>query len=187
MRLFLFRVLNFFTNEVVPHIPSFTVRHLWYRRVLGVSVGPQSWIHLNCYFWFYGRGENVRSGASIGESTRINRGCVIDLRGGLRIGDNVSVSAQAAIITASHEMNDPGFKLVDFPVVIEDYAWIGTRAMILPNVRIGRGAVVAAGAVVTRDVPAMAVVAGVPAKAVGTRRPDALNYSGGGGPAALFE
>jgi len=63
------------------------------------------------------------------------------------------------------------------PVVIEDHVWIGMRAIILPGVRIGRGAVVAVGAVVTRDVEPLTVVAGVPARVIGSRDPRGLDYA----------
>lgn len=187
LRLFAVRVLNYLTNQVVARIPSFTIRHLWYRHAVGLHIGHRTWVHLECYVWFYGRGQNVRTGAAIGDSTRINRRCTLDTRGGLRIGRNVSVSPEVMILTASHDMNDPGFALINLPVVIEDYVWIGTRATILPGVTIGRGAVVAAGAVVTRDVAPMTVVAGVPAKPVGERQEGSLEYLVGGGELALFE
>ncbi|HPU00025.1 MAG TPA: DapH/DapD/GlmU-related protein, partial [Armatimonadota bacterium] len=75
------------------------------------------------------------------------------------------------LITAQHDMNDPDFANVLAPIVIEDYVWIGSRATVLPGVRIGRGAVVAAGAVVTRDVAPLTVVGGVPARPIGERKP----------------
>lgn len=106
--------------------------------------------------------------------------------GGLRIGANASVSPEVAILTSSHDVNDPNFITVNHGVVIEDHAWIGTRATILPNVTIGRGAVVAAGSVVTRDVPPLTIVAGVPAKPVGTRDPANTKYVFDV-PAPLFE
>jgi acetyltransferase-like isoleucine patch superfamily enzyme len=171
---------------VVAHVPSFAFRRLWYRRALGMELGARTLVHLGCYIWFYGRGENVRAGARIGNYTWINRGCTLDLRGGLTIGENVSVSPEVSIVTASHDMHDPEFKLIDFPVVIEDHVWIGTRATVLPNVTIGRGAVVAAGAVVTTDVEPMAIVAGVPAKPVGRREEGGTSYVFDG-PAPLFE
>jgi len=100
---------------------------------------------------------------------------VLDGRGGLTIGDNVSVSAGVWLLTDGHAMNDPLFPEVLAPVCIGDYAWLGSRALVLPGVRIGDGAVVAAGAVVTKDVEPYAVVAGVPARAIGTRSSD-LRY-----------
>jgi acetyltransferase-like isoleucine patch superfamily enzyme len=79
------------------------------------------------------------------------------------------------IWTLEHDPQSPAFATTGGPVVIEDYAWVSCRTVILPNVRIGRGAVVAAGAVVTRDVPDYAIVGGVPAKVIGERSRD-LNY-----------
>jgi maltose O-acetyltransferase len=105
----------------------------------------------------------------IGARTIINRGCCLDARSGLRIGEDVSISPEVAILTTQHDVNDPGFALQGRPVVIEDHVWIGMRAMVLPGVTIGRGAVVAAGAVVTSDVGPLEIVAGVPARVVGRR------------------
>lgn len=72
-------------------------------------------------------------------------------------------------MTAEHDIDDPYFVGTEAPVHIGDYAWISSRATILPGVRIGNGAVVAAGAVVTKDVPDYTVVGGVPAKLIGVR------------------
>jgi len=74
-----------------------------------------------------------------------------------------------------HDINDPYFKETGAPVIIEDYVVIGTRVTILPGVHIGRGAVVASGAVVTHDVPEYSVVAGIPAKIISKRNSD-LRY-----------
>ncbi len=186
-RLFVFQVINYVTNQLVNRIPSATVRHLWYRKALAIDIGPRTWVHLGCYVWYYGRGENRRRGVCIGPSTRINRSCTLDVRGGLSIGANVSVSPEVMILTASHDMHHSDFTLIDHPVVVEDYVWIGSRATIMPGVRIGRGAVVAAGSVVTRDVEPLTVVAGVPARPVGERSEAALGYAVGGGVAPLFE
>ncbi len=112
------------------------------------------------------------NGIRIGDHTAIGRRTYLDGRADLEIGDCVSISPDTQILTAQHDMNDPDFGNVYGPVTIEDYVWIGTRALILPGVRIGRGAVVAAGAVVTRDVPPLTVVGGVPARPIGTRNPD---------------
>lgn len=170
-KLFLVRVINYLTNHVVSHLPSFRLRHAWYRRVLGVRLGKGSGIHLNSYIWFTGPGRMRREGLlTIGHHTRINRGCCLDARGGISIGDNVSISPEVVILTMEHLKEDPGFATVTRRVHIDDYAWLGMRAMVMPGVTIGRGAVVAAGAVVTRDVAAGAVVGGVPARPIGERR-----------------
>jgi maltose O-acetyltransferase len=176
MKLFLVRILNYMTNHVVSHVPSWKLRHVWYRRVLGISLGKGSGIHLGCYVWFYGPGQLRREGLVIGTNSRVNRGCTLDTRGGLRIGDNVSISPEVTILTAYHPVDDPEFRVATKPVEIDDYAFVGARATILAGVTVGRGAVVAAGAVVTRDVPPLAIVGGVPALQVGTRPADALGY-----------
>jgi maltose O-acetyltransferase len=84
----------------------------------------------------------------------------------------VSISPDVTVLTSQHLYDDPTFALVSRPVVIEDYVWIGTRAMVMPGVTIGRGAVVAAGAVVTKDVAPLEVVGGVPARPIGRRSLD---------------
>ena len=175
-RLFAIRVLNYLTNEIVCHVPSFALRRLWYRRALGVEMGAHAGIHLACRISFFGPGQLRRNGLSIGDHSRINRACLLDARGGLAIGANVSISPEVVILTASHGVDDPDFCLETRPVKIEDHVWIGTRAMVMPGVTLGRGCVVAAGAVVTRDVAPLAIVAGVPARPVAKRAADALGY-----------
>ena len=79
-----------------------------------------------------------------------------------------------------HDLNDDYHKAIWGNVIIEDYVWIASRVTILPNVHIGKGAVIAAGAVVTKDVPPMAIVVGVPARIIGTRKSKLkyqLNYT----------
>jgi maltose O-acetyltransferase len=176
LKLFVVRVLNYLTNYVVSHVPSFRLRHAWYRRVLGIDLGRGAAVYMGCYVWFYGPGQLRRDGLTIGACSRINRNCTLDTRGSLRIGENVSVSPEVTILTAFHPVDDPAFRVVGRPVTIEDHAWIGTRATILPGVTLGRGCVVAAGAVVTRDVAPLDIVAGVPARPVGTRPEEATHY-----------
>ena len=112
---------------------------------------------------------------SIGEYCNINKHVVLDGRGGLFIGSCVDIAQDVNIWTEQHDYDSPTFNAVSAPVIIEDYVWIASRATILPGVKIGKGAVVACGAVVTKDVPDYTVVAGVPAKPIGTRNND-LNY-----------
>jgi acetyltransferase-like isoleucine patch superfamily enzyme len=130
-------------------------------------------VFLGVYVWFHGPRETRRYGVAIGRNSQINRNCTIDIRSGLTIGDNVTISPEVMILGGSHDVNDPTFPDVDDgPVTIEDYVFIGSRAMILPGVTIGRGAVVTAGAIVTKDVAPMTVVAGVPAKPVAVAERD---------------
>lgn len=112
----------------------------------------------------------------VGAHTNINKRCVLDGRGGLKIGDNVDIAQETNIWTEQHDYNDPTYKSVCKEVIIDDYVWLASRVTVLPDVHIGRGAVVASGAVVTKDVPPLAIVAGMPAKIIGYRKEEALQY-----------
>lgn len=113
----------------------------------------------------------------MGNNSVVNQKCRLDTRGSIFIGNNVSISAEVCILTADHDLRSPAFAGRTKPVTIADFAFVGTRALILPGVSVGRGAAIGAGAVVTRDVPECAIVAGCPAKRIGVRDPSALNYS----------
>jgi len=113
---------------------------------------------------------------TIGNYTAINRRCYLDGRVGIRIGNCVSISPETYIISLSHDPQSKNFAIVGKEVVIEDYVWIGARAMILPGVTLSKGCVVAAGSVVTKDVPPYTIVAGVPAQKIGERT-KALDYT----------
>lgn len=106
----------------------------------------------------------------VGKSTNINKKCVLDGRGGLIIGNNVDIAQEVNIWTEQHDYNSSDFKSIVSPVTIDDYVWIASRATILPGVNIGRGAVIACGAVVTKDILPLSIVAGVPARVIGHRK-----------------
>ena len=112
----------------------------------------------------------------VGAHTNINKRCVLDGRGGVIIGNNVDIAQETNIWTEQHDYNSPTYKSVCKEVIIEDYVWLASRVTVLPGVHIGRGAVVASGAVVTKDVPPLAIVAGIPAKIIGYRKEEALHY-----------
>lgn len=113
---------------------------------------------------------------SIGDNTTINKKVLIDGRGGkIIIGENVDIAQECNIWTLQHDYNSPVYKATGNDVVIEDYVWIASRCTILPGVRIGYGAVVAACSVVTKDVPSLSIVAGCPAKVIG-KREDCMQY-----------
>lgn len=100
----------------------------------------------------------------------------IDLHDRVRIGQNVIINDEVLLLTGSHDVKDPGFQLVTRPITIHDYAWIATRATILPGVTIGKGAVVGAGAVVSMDVPDYNIVVGNPATKLAKSRTRELSY-----------
>jgi len=96
----------------------------------------------------------------------INNLCQIDYSGGIEFGTNCCLSEMVLIETHSHGY-DPHSPSQAAPLVIEDNVWIGTRAVILPQVaRIGRGSIVAAGSIVTHSVPPNVIVGGNPARII---------------------
>ncbi|HMA36752.1 MAG TPA: acyltransferase [Chloroflexia bacterium] len=170
MKRVLVALVAYLTNHIVAAIPFYTLRHAWYRYVLGIQLGRGAALCMGQFVWFFSLSQIRRDGFVIGRDSLINRGCVLDARGPVHIGAHVSISANVVILTTQHQVNHPRFSTETRPVVVEDYAWIGMRAMIMPGVTIGEGAVVAAGAVVTRDVPPYTVVGGSPARPIGRRR-----------------
>lgn len=160
-------------NHWLTNVPSNRVRVAYLRHVLGYDIGARTFIHMGCFF----DGDRI----SIGDNSVIGRQCFLGGSGGaLSIGNNVSITARSYMFCASHDPNSPTFEAVYGDVVIDDYAWIGAGATIQPGVRVGRGAVLGAVAVATKDVPAYGIWAGVPAKQIGTRNPEltyTLDYS----------
>src|SRR5476651_846640 len=114
---------------------------------------------------------------SIGNKTSINQYTVINGEGGVTIGNSVIVAAFVAMFAANHNFDDPNLPILEQGtgtkggIKIEDDVWIGTHAVILDGVMIGRGSVIGAGAVVTKDVLPYSVMMGVPAKRVRSRLP----------------
>ena len=108
-------------------------------------------------------GQNI----TIGKNVFINSGCCFQDQGGIEIGDNVLIGQQVVLATLNHDlMPEKRANMSPAPIKIGDDVWIGAHATILAGVTIGNGAVIAAGAVVTKDVPANTIVGGVPAKII---------------------
>jgi acetyltransferase-like isoleucine patch superfamily enzyme len=162
MKRFLSETRLYICNHIVAHIPSHTIRLWFYNKVMGFKIGKGSTILMNCSF------DCTRS-FTIGENSTINAGCRLDNRGGITIGNNVSISSDVVILTADHDMNSSDFAGRINPVFIEDYVWVGIRATILPGVNVEKGAVLAAGSLVTKNINSYQVVGGVPAKFIKNR------------------
>jgi len=118
---------------------------------------------------------NMR-GLSIGDESSLGA-CDVMLHASVTIGARVVVNDGARLLTASHALRDSRWSTVSAAIVIEDYAWIATGAIILGGVTIGRGAVVGAGAVVRHDVPAYSLAIGNPAVVIPDARASELDYS----------
>lgn len=112
----------------------------------------------------------------IGSNSYINRNVLLDGRSGLEIGDNVDIGEYVKIWSLEHDPNDANHSHRGGKTLIEDHVWIAPWSIILPGVKIGKGAVIGAGSVVTRDVPPLAIVAGTPARQIGTRNNN-LSYT----------
>ncbi len=141
------------------------IRMWLYRSFLGMDMGR------DCLVWAGNRFNDI-TGFSMGNNVIVGPDNVFLIRGGIEIGNNVNLSGFSFFISQSHDVNDPyGHTLLE-KIRIKDDAWVATHAMIMPGVTIGRGAVVAAGSVVVRDVPDYVVVAGNPARQIGTRSTD---------------
>lgn len=111
---------------------------------------------------------------SIGADVSIGKSAMLLCHGSVTVGDKVMIAHGAQIVSAGHRIPSAGASmrfsgLEVAPIVIEDEAWIGAGAIVLPGVTVGRGSVVAAGAVVTKDVAPNTMVGGVPATVIGER------------------
>lgn len=136
----------------------------WHLKLILKSIG------LNVQF---GSGIKIRKGKNmtIGNNVRIGANCIFSAVGGIEIGNNVAFGPEVLIWTDNHNYYEPERLpfdniLIRKKVKISDYCWIGARVSICPGVTVGEGAVVAMGAVVSKDVPKCAVVAGNPARIV---------------------
>ncbi|PIQ72996.1 acetyltransferase [Candidatus Roizmanbacteria bacterium CG11_big_fil_rev_8_21_14_0_20_35_14] len=168
------RIKNIFLESevywlhLIGCVPCHCFRRFFYR-LAGIKIGKGSVIHTKARFY---DPRNI----ILDEDTIVGEGVVLDGREKLVIGSHVDIASEVMIYNSQHDIEDENFSAVDKPVVIEDYVFVGPRSIILPGVKIGKGAVVGAGAVVTKDVPPFAIVGGVPAKIIGERKLKTLNY-----------
>ncbi|RXZ72206.1 acyltransferase [Agromyces albus] len=154
---------NFFITYMPGHWLRLGVLRLW-----GAKIGKDTSVF---------RGTTVLGidKLRIGEATVISFRCLLDARGGLTIGNSVVIASDVHFITGTHFPDSDTFEYTLLPIAIGDHAWIASRATVLPDVTIGRGAVVGATSLVRDDVADMEIVAGVPAKVRGQRE-SALAY-----------
>ncbi len=159
----------------VGYIPSHFIRRFFYR-LAGMKIGSGSTLHM------MGRVYDPRH-VSIGQDSIIGERFSLDGRkqlkgsaGGLEIGNHVDIASEVMIWTSQHDIHSADMAPIEAKVMVEDYVFIGPRAIILPGVTIGRGAIVGAGAVVTKNVESLSIVGGVPAKEIGKRQVGELAY-----------
>lgn len=156
------------STRLIPSIPSQHIRN-WSLQKMGVKMN----MNVKFYSGFSIRNpENlvIEEGVSIGPKV------LLDARCGLTIRKNAVIAYDAIIWTLNHDYNNVNFCGKGAPVEIGAYAWVCSRAIILPGVTIGEGAVVASGAIVTKDVAPYTVVGGIPAKKIGNREQKQYDY-----------
>lgn len=157
-----------FLLHCIGHVPSHHIRRFFYR-LAGVKIGSGSTIHTGARFYNPG---NIK----IGKDSILGEGIVLDGREQIIIGDHVDIASEVMIYNSQHDIHSTDFHAVSEKVIIEEFVFIGPRAIILPGVKLAKGAVVGAGAVVTKDVPEYAIVGGIPAKVIGERQEKNLSY-----------
>ncbi len=152
------------------------IRAFLTKRILD-ECGDNVWIEKGAYFG-NGCGRKLGNNSGIGINARIGKYTFI--------GDDVMMGQDVLIFTRNHEFKDINIPIrrqgfTDYsPVIIEDDVWIGARVIILPGVRIGKGAIISAGAVVTKDVEPYSIVGGVPARFIRSRKqPSDINQNCG--------
>jgi maltose O-acetyltransferase len=152
----------------VGYIPIHTIRKFFYI-MSGVNMPFNSTIHMFANFF---NPQNI----VIGQDTIIGDHCFLDGRAPLTIGSHVGIASQVLIYNDEHDLHSSDYGNSFGPVTIGDYVFVGPRAIILPNVTIGTGAVVAAGAVVTKNIPDFEIWGGIPAKKISDRQLKNPNY-----------
>ncbi|WP_258848509.1 acyltransferase [Polaribacter sp. WD7] len=157
------KIFYFILNAYLLKFPSRSVRKLVLKKVLK-KIGTDT---------NFLRGVEIREAANIyiGNNSVVNSKVLLDGRGGiLKIGNNVDIAQETNIWTLGHDPHSDFHDSKGGPVTIDDYVWIASRVTILPNIRIGRGAVIASNSVVTKNIEPMSIVAGNPAKPIGKRK-----------------
>lgn len=168
MRNYYYGLKNFVVGYVFTSVPSHRLRNLLLR-MGGINMGKDVRFYLNTKVR-NPNGITIHPGVSVGPQV------LLDGRKGITIHQCAVIAYDAIIWTLNHDYNDTNFVGKGAPVEVGPYAWICSRSIILPGIKIGEGAVVASGAVVTRDVEPYTIVGGIPAKPIGKRKINKYNY-----------
>lgn len=157
--------------NTLQYLPSQTLRKLILKFIYQMNLSMKAIVYHGCEFrepWNI----TIDEGASIGDH------CVLDGRNGLHIEHDVNIGSRVFIWTEQHDYNDPYFRCNNKggAVIIKERAWLSAGTIVLPKVTVGKGAVLAAGAVATKDLYDYTVYGGIPAKRIAIRSMN-LNYS----------
>lgn len=149
------------------------LQYLKYKKVRFKSLGKDC--NFKALSSTFDKSENI----TLGDNVWIGKGAYLDGSGDIKIGNGVIMAADVVIYTRSHNFDSDDLSALPFDnisllssVEIDDYVWLGRKVMIMPGVKIGKGAVIGGGAVVAKDIPEYAVAVGNPAKVVKYRNKD---------------
>jgi len=159
-----------FCNFVIAFIPFHFIRLSYYKYVMNFKIGKGSSIHLGCHF-------NTPGLFEMKENSTINQFCHVDNRGGVTIGNNVSISPKVSMVTVDHDVNHEDALARVGPIMIEDFVFIGYGAIILKNSTLKTGTVLGSGSLLTGSTEPYGIYFGVPAKFKKIRNSN-LRYTG---------
>lgn len=154
--------ISLWGNRVINKLPSRHIRK-WFYQSLGAKLGKDCFPCRRVEIL-------LPKGLELGDRVSVGWFAELDARGGIVVDRDTNISSHVKLITGSHDINDPKFTADFLPIHIGHHCWIGTGATILQGVRIGDGAIIAAGSVVAKNVSPWTVVGGVPAKKIGSRK-----------------
>lgn len=161
-------VVEWISIRLFLKFPSKHFRRFFLNCYKNVHIEKTALLYGGVYWW--------KGSLQIGSGCNIGFKCHLDCRRGIYIGKNVTVASEVMFWSLHHDYNDLHFGVKGGKISVGDYCWICSRAIILPGVKIGEGAVVAAGAVVCKDVEPWSIVGGVPAKKIGERERKEYEY-----------
>lgn len=160
---------EFILNDVTPCLFSRHLRRFIYTKLYNAKIGKNVCMYRSLEL------RNPRNLVIDGDNS-IGKNVMLDARKGLHIEKGCVIASHVLIWTLHHDYNSDDFHVIGAPVTLGAHSWICSRAIILPGVNIGKGAVVASGAVVTKDVPPYAIVGGIPARIIGKRAEKDFQY-----------
>jgi putative colanic acid biosynthesis acetyltransferase WcaF len=150
----------------ITPIPFFACRAC-ILRFFGAEVGISTYVYPNVRIWAPWQ-------LVLGDKATLGPGVEVYNPGGVHLGHHAIVSQDAYLCGGSHDFNDLAFPMTWAPIVLEPYSWICARAVVLPGVTVGKGAILGAAAVISKDMDPLGVYVGNPARMVTSRDPSAL-------------
>lgn len=168
LKIYLYFIYNLITTSIYKMLDLFPpLLRKFFFRLLIKRIGANTWIDYQTYIRYPFK-------VAVGSNTFINQGCKLYPsmhRKGIDIiiGDHVLVGPEVSFFSAGHDYSQLSLPIKTGTIKVHDYVWIGGRAIILPDVEIGEGAIIASGSVVSKSIPPYVVAAGNPARVIKNR------------------